>query len=194
MIAQADFEVIEDSKQIAKIRKMLIKTMKEAATERARLPLGHQGNTFTPGDTYYVDDYGLWTVFDDGSGHTYWNTYGLGNPFEGGSRNMVCHLTVPNEGINRRTGAVYARGAGDNIYIMHRGKIGGGREGLGKTAFWEYVDEHEDMKTAHVQDGDRITEMVIVTRLGTPKSTLRNIRDFVTQVRNIKSGVAAEVE
>ena len=183
MLDSAQYEVLESAKDILRARNTLKKAMKGAASEHGRLTLGTQGSTFV-GHAYYLESFNLWTVFDDGSHETLWNTYGLGNPFEGGPRDMVCHLTVPAEGINRRVGGVYARDGRGNIIIMHRGKIGGGREGLGKSSFWERAN----VEAALVRDGDRVSEMAIVGRIGS-KSLAQDVRAFVREVKRIKDEI-----
>lgn len=185
VIPQPQFEVIADEKEIASIRKALKKRVTAAAAPGKSIVTGHKAQSFD-GKALYVKKYDFWTIFGETGYEQLWNTYGLGNPFDGGSRNMVCHLTVPSEGINRSVGAVYARGPEGDVYIMHRGKIGGGREGIGKTAFWDAVVERDDIESGWVQDGKRVTQMAIVTKLGVENSTLRNIANFVRAVREIK--------
>ncbi len=184
MVNTPSYELIEDAKSLRSVRKSLIKVVKDAASERGNLLVGHQGDTF-PVDAFYLEAYNMWTAFDSGDNETLWNTYGLGNPFKAnGSRDMVCHLTVPSEGINRRTGAAYARDGGGSPLILHRGKIGGGRKGLGKSAFWN----RERVDRVTVQDGDRVTEMAVVAHLEL-RSLLEDIHAFVEEVKRVKDSV-----
>jgi transcriptional regulator with XRE-family HTH domain len=186
MIAQPEYEVLDNAKDVFRARKALLKAVKESASDFGTLTLGHQGSTFIA-KAYYVERYDVWTAFDDGSYETLWNTYGIGNPFDGRPRDMVCHLTVPSEGINRRAGAVYARDADGDLFVFHRGKIGGGRQGLGKSAFWDRAE----VKSAQVQDGDRVTDMALVGRIGS-KSFLRDVATFVREVKRVKDEIVSD--
>ncbi len=177
-----ELKVLKDGSDILVARRKLRKIVVSSATKPRTMTLGHQGNTWL-GKMYYVPAVDLWVVFDDGeNGEGPWNTYGLGNPLEGGSRNMVCHLSVPIKGINRRMGAVYARSKRDGkTYVLHRGKIGGGRKGVGKSSFFT----HFTGKVATASDGDRVTEFAVVACLDSP-NLLSDVRKFVSTVDRIK--------
>lgn len=182
-----DFEVLEDRKEVASVRKALRRLVAAGSSKPRTMTLGHQGNTWE-GSMYYIPALDMWTVFDDGENESeLWNTYGIGNPLNGGSRDMVCHLSVPIEGINRRIGAVYARSRKDGkTYILHRGKIGGGREGVGKSAFFA----HYKGKIATATDGDRTTDFAVVGCIDAP-NFLRGVRKFVSDVKDIKEKATA---
>jgi transcriptional regulator with XRE-family HTH domain len=179
---KVEFEVLTRRTEVAAARKALRKLVASNASNPRMMALGHQGHTWD-GKAYYIAALGMWTVFGDGEdGSELWNTYGLGDPFGGGSRDMVCHLSVPVEGINRRIGAVYAMNKNDDVFILHRGKIGGGREGVGKSSFFEYYDG----KVVAAVDGDRITEFALVGSLNS-KAFVKDLRRFVLAVKEIKA-------
>jgi transcriptional regulator with XRE-family HTH domain len=178
---KVEFEVLTRQTEVAAARKSHRKLIAAIASNPRTMALGHQGHTWD-GKAYYIATLDMWTVFGDGEdGSELWNTYGLGDPFTGRSRDMVCHLSVPVEGINRRIGAVYARTKNDDVFILHRGKIGGGREGVGKSSFFEYYDG----KVVAASDGDRITEFALVGSLNS-KTFVKDLRRFVVAVKEIK--------
>jgi 5-methylcytosine-specific restriction protein A len=179
-VETTELEILTRRSDIAAARKLLRKLVASNASKPTLMMLGHQGNTWQ-GKVYYLKDLDMWTVFNDGE-NDLWNTYGLGDPSDGRSRNMICHLSVPIEGVNRRVGAVYAKTRAGDIAVLHRGKIGGGREGVGKSSFFE----HYDGRIVSAQDGDRITEFANVGSLGT-ESFLKDVRRFVLAVKDIKA-------
>lgn len=176
------FEVLTSRSEVAVARKTLRKLVAANASKPWTMTLGHQGNTWN-GKVYYLEPLDMWTVFDDGETEL-WNTYGLGDPTDSRMRNMICHLSVPIEGINRRIGAVYAKSRNGDVVVLHRGKIGGGREGVGKSAFFE----HYDGRTLSAADGGRVTDFALVGSIKA-KSFLKDIRRFVLSVRDIKAQV-----
>jgi transcriptional regulator with XRE-family HTH domain len=185
--SEAAFEVLTDGADIARARKLLRARIEKASAKPRKMALGNQGATWT--DTvYYMPAHDIWTVFDGNPDAEWlWNTYGIGNPFDGGSRDMVCHLSVPAEDINRRVGAVYARAKGSrNTFILHRGRIGGGREGVGKSAFFE----HYEGELVTALDGERVTEFALVGAVESA-SFLKDLAQFVHAVKNIKDAVTS---
>jgi 5-methylcytosine-specific restriction protein A len=64
-----------------------------------------------------------------GDGHNRcWNGFGLVMPEEARVLPLVVEINVPWEGVNRRIGGVFLRGPRGEVYVGHRGRIGGGRK------------------------------------------------------------------
>ena len=61
---------------------------------------------------------------------------GVTEPKVGKNNSLCAEINFPFEGINRNIAGAFAR-EGDNgsTYILHRGIIGGGKPGIGKTYF-----------------------------------------------------------
>jgi len=74
----------------------------------------------------------------------------------------VVEINSPLIGIDRRVGAVFAKDAAGKVALIHRGRIGGGREKVGKSGLLELVD------SAHLvrfEDGDRESEGILIGRI-----------------------------
>ncbi len=67
------------------------------------------------------------------------------------------------------------------IVLAHRGTIGGGKPGVGKTLFWDNFMGPTDM----LYDGLDMTTCAFVARLGTG-TLLNDLRRFVDEVARIK--------
>ncbi|MGE0790094.1 MAG: hypothetical protein AB7S26_30755 [Sandaracinaceae bacterium] len=107
-----------------------------------------------------------------------WNAFGLVMPEEARVLPIVVEVNVPWEGVDRRVGGVFLEGSRGEIYLGHRGKIGGGRKGVGKTAFWErYHQQRQEV----LGDGP----VVVLGRVGSAKLPT-DIATFIRTVDEIK--------
>lgn len=83
----------------------------------------------------------------------HWIGYGLVDPRTTSSGlNIRVETALPPSGINRRIAGLLARDANGNVYLLHSGKIGGGKQGFGKTFFWQHYGG--DAAKVRFEDGD----------------------------------------
>ena len=149
--------------------------------------LGHQGDNFEHAVKF--NDKIWWSSFDIDDSETsprFWNGFGL-LPFKNsGTQDIVVEINIPHEGINRRVSGFFAKEPGTNdIFILHRGRIGGGRTGIGKDSFKEWyrgswVQVSEDKKNT--------CEAILITSIYS-KKVVPNIYNFVSQVKQFKDEV-----
>ena len=88
---------------------------------------------------------------------------------------------------NRKVGAAIARDrATGRRYLVHRGKLGGGRQGIGADLFWSRFRGGTTMREPGREDPARV---VIMGEVGA--STLpRDVAAFIHEVGRIKSAGA----
>ena len=98
---------------------------------------------------------------------------------------IPCVVSVPFEDINRRVGGAFAVDGDDKVYLMHRGRIGGGRSGIGKNLFLENFRG----KWKRVQDGDVLSNLALIGAPSSPQFPYQ-ITHFVYEVQRIKEGVS----
>ena len=60
------------------------------------------------------------------SGIRYWNAFGIGKPIPGKLAHIICEINYPESGLNSRVAANWVKD-GNDILLVHNGKIGGGR-------------------------------------------------------------------
>ena len=96
---------------------------------------------------------------------------GCNYPADVGSLSIACELNPPEKDINRQCAGLFLRDTEGIIYVAHSGKIGGGRKGIGKSAFlstyrgaresvtWPDGTESEVIVIGRV-DGDRLPAQV----------------------------------
>jgi hypothetical protein len=167
---------IQDQARIAEAQSLFERRVRDAATKSGVITLGYQGGG-RDAQAYHVASSSFWVAFED-SGNRYWNALGLGNPFDGETE-IIAEINPPKSGIDRNIAGVFAENKGGEIWIAHRGKIGGGRKGIGKNAFFEWYPEPLDL----VFDVDRHLPMIIVGSL--------NDLELISKLVNFTERVAA---
>jgi len=108
----------------------------------------------------------------------YWNAFGLSEvaPRQNSMLPIVCEINPLLEGLDKRVQGAFARDNG-HVWLLHRGKIGGGRPGIGRRLFFEnYFGEVKGIA------GDRFA---IIGDIGSPDFVQR-VRNFVREVEQIK--------
>lgn len=112
----------------------------------------------------------------------FWNGFGTQNPRTGAAVSIDVEINFPKSGIDRRVaGAIAADPHSEHLWVVHRGKIGGGKRGVSKHAFWQLFRG----ETVSVIDGDRETVVALVAAIDSPRFVAQ-IGSFVAQVKRIK--------
>ena len=69
----------------------------------------------------------------------YWNALGSGPPVLGRSNDITVEVNPAIHGVDRRVAGLFAvDDETDRTVLLHRGNIGGGREGIGQASFMEW--------------------------------------------------------
>lgn len=111
----------------------------------------------------------------------FWNAFGR-DPKEN-NNSITVEVGIPDEGINRRIGGVFAKDENGHEYLLHRGIIGGQR-GFGKENFWRFCD----LKQVEIKDGDQPNYACIITKLP-HKDFIENVTFFIKEVNRIKEEI-----
>jgi hypothetical protein len=100
--------------------------------------------------------------------------------------NIVCEINPPKASIDRRCAGLFVRDADGVIYVTHSGKIGGGRKGIGKSAFLSnYRGARE---TVGWPDGSD-SEVIVIGRIDGARLAAQ-VADFIREVQRFKASVA----
>lgn len=176
--------VITDRQEIAKFHRQFHNKLYEYFTEKIYCRVGFPGGSFED-DVYYSPDLNLWI------GHLkldnrFWNGFGHGRPIDWNSNSISGEINFPIDGINRRIAGVFATEGNGNILVLHRGKIGGGKPGIGKTYFTDNF--RGDFVTAI--DGDRENDFCLVGDLNSQhfQKQVANFIQEIYRVKNIEDG------
>ena len=135
-------------------------------------------------DVYWHGALGVWGLFEPSLAKgRYWICYGLQNPADNSMLTIAVETNPPFEGVNRRCAGAFLQDHEDNWYIAHSGNVGGGRKGIGKTAFRTYT-QNELWKDVVWPNGERSLYRVI-SRLDAPDLPAR-MAGFVHEVAHFK--------
>ncbi len=115
----------------------------------------------------------------------YFNGFGIVKPDDNINMPIFCEINIEKDGLNKTTAGAFARDLEGNLYVVHRGNIGG------KTTKTDFFDKYTG-ETAQIQDGDKKIQAVIIGSLDDPKLP-ENVRNFVFEVAKIKDLISGDL-
>ena len=140
-------------------------------------------------DVYWHGAFGVWGLFEPSLAKgRYWICYGSQNPADKSMLTITVETNPPFEGVNRRCAGAFLRDREDNLYIAHSGNVGGGRKGIGKTAFRAYT-KNEQWRDVVWPNGE-CSMYRIISRLDAPDLPAR-MAEFVFEVARFKESVVS---
>lgn len=172
------YTTLTDSSLIARAQRAFEERVQSAATRHGAITVGYQGGGRNT-TAHYLAQLGCWVAFAD-SGNRYWNALGLGNPFKD-DRTIVAEINPPKSGINRRLSGVFIQDGAGAVYLAHRGRIGGGRQGIGRKAFLAWYAN----PLVPFLDGDRLNEAILIGALD-DQALLPNLATFIRDASTFK--------
>jgi len=173
-------KVVENEAAIARYQQRFARSLRSFADEKILVKLGHPGAS-EKAKVAWSESLRIWFFSRRIVGSRYWNAFGIGRPENGESVAITCEINIPVSGIDRRIGGAFAEDQAGRILVVHRGKLGGGRKGVGKSLFeerysgvWEVMD-----------DGGEETPVAVAGVLQSPRLP-RQIAQFVRKIARIK--------
>jgi hypothetical protein len=171
--------LITEARHVRKATKQFRAQLAAAAGEQVRHVVGFPGGSEVA-RVWVLRRHGFFWCQLAGDGHNRcWNGFGLVMPEEARVLPLVVEINVPWEGVNRSIGAVFLQGPRGEVYVGHRGRVGGGRKGVGKAAFWERYHH----QAQPVLDDDSV---IVLGKIGSPKLPA-DIATFIRTVDEIKA-------
>ncbi|HOC59983.1 MAG: hypothetical protein KBA28_04925 [Syntrophaceae bacterium] len=174
-------KVIDEKKQIARYARRFAKSFRPFLDEEIKVHLGHQGASVSA-RVSWLKSLGIWTFTRTAKDGRFWNAFGVGKPKHSGYLPITTEINFPEAGIDRKTGAAFAADAWNRVYVVHRGKIGGGKKGVGKSFF---EDNYRGV-WAWMEDGGSITKVAVIGELRSSRFALQ-IAQFVEKIDKLKS-------
>ena len=159
----------------------------EPGTKAFDRKIGYQGG-YVEHAVHWHGRHGFWWLFDPKQAkNRYWCCYGTESPEGHSMLSVAVETNPPYEGVNRRTGGVFVRDDGGRVYIAHSGKVGGGRPGIGKKAFWKFYGG-DQVESVQWPDG-RETQVIAISAIDSEHLQARMAR-FVREVARFKAAAA----
>ena len=125
--------VITDPKEIEKLHNIFLNQINKFSTDKIYCGVGYPSGSFKD-NVSYSKELNIWLSVQKHH-NKYWNGFGIGKPIENKNNSLKGEINFPYSGINRRIAGVFAKNDYNQYYVLHRGKIGGGRKGRGKNFF-----------------------------------------------------------
>ncbi len=160
----------------------------QAGTQVFDRKIGFHGG-YNREKVYWHEGLGFWWLLNRTvAGNRWCCCYGTENPEHRDMLSITVETNSPFEGVNRRIGGLFVKDDAGRVYITHSGKVGGGRSGIGKEAFWESYGG-EQVETVQWPDGRKSRTIVI-----SPVDSERlpgHIARFVHEVARFKAAAAS---
>jgi hypothetical protein len=181
-------KVVDDEYLIRKCARLFAKSFKPFMDETIKMRLGHQGASF-PAKVSWSKRLGIWSFSKAIRDIRYENEFGIGKPQTGNHLPIIAEINFPWAGIDRKTGAAFAKDSWNRIYVIHRGKIGGGKKGVGKSLF----EENYRGVWSWMEDGGTLTQVAVIGALHSSRFALQTAQ-FVRKIEKLKSTASFSVQ
>lgn len=172
--------VLNKKNDINNAQKIFLKHFHNIADKDINVIIGYPGGNFKS-TVSWIDKLGIWVCsFKRYDRHI--NLFGIGEPKEGDMIPITCEINFPVSGIDRRIGGAFLTDSTGDIFVAHRGKIGGGKKGIGKSLFEDQYRGQWEI----VEDNGLETEIALISALNSPRF-VSQVRQFVFEVNRIKT-------
>lgn len=177
-------KILEDESAVRKYRRQFIRSFKPFVDENIHVHLGHPGGAFRA-KVLWLDRLGIWIFHEKISGNRCGHAFGVGKPAGTSSVSIICEINFPLQGIDRRMGGTLAEDSHGRVFVVHRGKIGGGKKGVGKSLF----EKHYRGAWAVMEDGDVVSTVALVGVLNSSRF-VRQVAQFIRKVDAMKDVIS----
>lgn len=176
-----DLEVLTDSRAVSRSMHDLSEQLASIATQSTEQLIGFRGGAARE-LVHWSSPLAVWSVCTRVS-NRYWNAFGVDRPVEGSPLAITVEVNPPFAGVDRKMGgAVAVESSTGKRFLVHRGRIGGGRQGIGASLFWSRFRGGVSMREPGREEPARV---VVVGEIGAP-SFPRDLAAFVHEVARIK--------
>ncbi|MCY1062776.1 DUF3883 domain-containing protein [Nannocystis sp. SCPEA4] len=153
--------------------------------------VGNPGHTSTC-DVYVHRDLGFWAVLEEADSQS-WHVFGrIDSRFDNEATTLghICQVNFSFTDDPGRVAGLFAADGRGRVYVTHSGRVGGGKPGVGKNAFLDYVAAHAShLRIAEIEvDGALPTSRLVLGELNTPRLRAQ-MAEFVRLVEAFKAHV-----
>jgi hypothetical protein len=180
--------VITEERAIKKYAGLFHKKFKPFVDEQIRVKLGHQGAGFSA-KVAWSEKLGVWKYSQTVRDVRYWNAFGIGKPGTTGVLSIASEINFPWSQIDRKTGGAFAEDHWGNVFVIHRGQIGGGKKGVGKALF----EHHYRGVWSSMEDGNTVSQVAVIGNLKSEHFALQAAQ-FVKKIEMMKQAAAESVQ
>lgn len=147
--------------------------------------IGYPGGHEPGRDLYWLEKQEIWVHMNDTAAPgRFWICLGTELRESSNSVGITLECNPPKSGINRRTAGVLLADGRDR-FLAHSGKVGGGKKGMGKSAFLARYDG--GFRSIQWPDGKK-TKLIVIGRIGSSALPSQLAR-FTRSVEAFKRGL-----
>ena len=114
---------------------------------------------------------------------------GLGNPKLKRNLNITVEISMPLDSLSMQVAGCLLLDSKEDFFIGHSGKIGGGRKGIGLTAFASWYPEDP----FPVDWEGKIRDLLFITKIKS-RTFQSELKDFVSRVKEFKEDVKEDTK
>jgi hypothetical protein len=173
-------KIIQEEAAIRRYQRQFIRSFKPLVDEKIPVHLGHPGAS-TEAKVLWSSRLGIWLYTGKTQEGRYWNAFGIGKPKIRAHIPITCEINFPVGGIDRRIGGALARDRKGRVFVVHRGRIGGGKKGIGKSLFADHYRGVWEI----MEDGDEETTVALIGVLNSPR-LVRQVAQYIHKISEIK--------
>jgi len=122
--------IIGDREELDNCYRFFTRKLSEAGGKRASVKVGSRKGSELR-EVVWIEEYDFWYSL----GGRNWNAFGAGRYKLTGSNSITCEINFCEEGISRRFGGAFGIDGDGRKFLIHRGKLGGGRTNVGRCGF-----------------------------------------------------------
>ena len=167
--------VITSPEKLAAAQALFTETLLAALPQKAACTVSGAGGGFET-EVAYSPELDLWYAMQ-AQGKKCWNGFGIGQPVAGKKVSIAAEINFPTEGLNRAVSGVFAEDDDGGVWVLHRGKIRGG-----KALFFR----HYHGETVSADDGGKPDDFARIAALD-DTAFAGKLADFVRQIIAIKA-------
>jgi hypothetical protein len=182
--------LVHTKEEKKKAQAFLEREFKKNLKREGRLNIGFPGGNADE-IVYSAGKGKLWAAFgppaQDSGIPRFWNAFGVFDP-DDTSQTITVEINIAVESNSKQVAAFFAEDTETGeIYLLHSGKIGGGRPGVGKTSFLVWSRE---TLTDATERGEQLRSGIVIGKLGAP-DLIDRIWKFVQTVHSFKEAAVA---
>jgi 5-methylcytosine-specific restriction protein A len=178
------FDIVTSENEIKKCQHIFAENIKEKLKEQGDFTIGYPGGD--KNSHFYYNSEIWFSTSQAKNSKKFLNQFGLSkNLKKKGSNNITVQINIPINGIDKKVAGIYALNKKNNeLYIFHRGKVGGGRKGIGKKAFLNWSQSN----LTNVYNLNFLDQAILIGKLS-DKNLTSKLSKFIKKVAKFKEVV-----
>ncbi|UWQ40133.1 hypothetical protein K3718_11190 [Leisingera aquaemixtae] len=175
---------LSKKKDIEAAQRTLQLNIQSSTNQIGSSTVGFRGGNMSV-DLYSNGSGEMWSAFEhirDAKCPRYWNAFGI---YDEASlqQQIIVEINIPIKGDTRLVSGYFAKDLQTGaIYLMHTGKVGGGRKGIGKKAFLKFAQT----APTHTTDREGNSHFDYLIGRVDSKQMANRIQRFVQRVKDFK--------